>query len=376
MTTYALGFKDAAGRDLDIWEDYLSLSYGRKLNSLGRLTVEMPVRSGINPATIRRDYHLIVNRKIGEMPQYLDMDTWWLIDRVDWDIASQTVKIEAGDLLHVLKKKIVDYTDDTPYANKTAVVFDFESLALLSTADMIRDFVDENLSSAALDVTRDLAVMSVQANDGLGPTGEVNGTFRNLLEVCQEIATQSDALDYPFYFDIVSTGEAAFEFKVFTRTRGTDRSSISISPLYFSADENLSDVHLIWDYREEKTFLRITGEGAGSSILRDTFQDDSRNYSIWGKIEEYITLGSDAGAASYFERKGKEILHGKRPKLQLTADVTDAPGSVYGLDYVYGSRVGAYVEGFEFDCVIDSVQISISDGKEKISSSLKGEITL
>lgn len=377
MTDYTIGLKDSSGRDLDIWDDFLDLQYSRKLNSLGRLSVTMPVRAGINPATIRRDYHLTVQRKIGEQPPYLDMQTWWIIDLVDWDVTEGTIKIEAGDLLHLLKRRIVNYSAGSLNGSKTAVVRDIESLPLLSSTDCIREFVAENLGSEVItDLTREIDVFSVQADDGLGPEVEVEGAWREVLQVCQDIANQSTGLAYPFYFDIVPVGAIAFEFQVFVAYRGTNRGSESINPLFMNSDENLSDVHLVWDYKDEKTYVRMTGEGNGDSVIQKYAKDASREYSIWGAIERYENLGAEVGNNDYFNRRGQEFLEASRPKMRMTASIVDAPGSRYGLDYRYGDQIGAVAEGFVFDCVVDSVQVNVTDGRENIRSSLKGELTL
>lgn len=372
MNNYTLGLKDATGNDLDIWDDFISLNYARKLNSAGRLTVTMPYRSGINPATILRDYHLVVYRSLPNGSQYLDMDTWWIIDYVDWNISEKTVTIEAGDLLHVLKRRIVGYTSQTPYADKTFIELGY----FMASEPMMKEYVRENLGSDAINTVRDMDVLSVDRDQGIGPNVEMQAAWQAVLDTLNSIASQSAELGTKLYFDIIAENDDSFVFRVFRNFRGTDRSANSPSPTIMSTDSNLENIHLKWDYRNEKTHLYLSGEGGGAGVLYKEFGKVERDYSMWGRIEAYVDLGSDAGDDNYFSRRADEYLYSFRPKLGLEATLVDSPACRYGLDYRYGDLVSVAVEGYTFDCVIDTISISVDDSGEKISSTLIGEITL
>jgi len=281
MTTdYTVGLKDSSGNDRDAWTDFIKLSYGRKLNDLGRLSCTMPIRAGINPVIVRRDYHLVIYRSVDGATPYLDMDTWWIIDSVDWDIDNHVVTFEAGDLLHILKRRIVGYTSQTPYADKTFVELAIAGRGLLTADDMMKEYVSQNIGPTAIDSVRTIAAITIQPDVSLAPNAELQGAWRELIQVCQDIANQSAGLGTNIYFDIVPVGSRTFEFRVYNNVRRMNRSSSGPNPTYFSSDTNLVDTHLRWDYRDEKTHWYLSGEGAGAGVLYTESGDTSRDYSL------------------------------------------------------------------------------------------------
>ena len=378
MTTdYTVGLKDSSGNDRDAWTDFIKLSYGRKLNDLGRLSCTMPIRAGINPVIVRRDYHLVIYRSVDGATPYLDMDTWWIIDSVDWDIDNHVVTFEAGDLLHILKRRIVGYTSQTPYADKTFVELAIAGRGLLTADDMMKEYVSQNIGPTAIDSVRTIAAITIQPDVSLAPNAELQGAWRELIQVCQDIANQSAGLGTNIYFDIVPVGSRTFEFRVYNNVRRMNRSSSGPNPTYFSSDTNLVDTHLRWDYRDEKTHWYLSGEGAGAGVLYTESGDTSRDYSLWGRIEGYANLGGEAGdTTNYFPKKQAEKLRGSRPKLVMTANVKDVDGSIYGKDYHYGDVFGATAEGYVFDAVINAVSVDVDGSGQSIKTALRGEITL
>lgn len=378
MTTdYTVGLKDSSGNDRDAWTDFIKLSYGRKLNDLGRLSCTMPIRAGINPVIVRRDYHLVIYRSVDGATPYLDMDTWWIIDSVDWDIDNHVVTFEAGDLLHILKRRIVGYTSQTPYADKTFVELAIAGRGLLTADDMMKEYVSQNIGPTAIDSVRTIAAITIQPDVSLAPNAELQGAWRELIQVCQDIANQSAGLGTNIYFDIVPVGSRTFEFRVYNNVRRMNRSSSGPNPTYFSSDTNLVDTHLRWDYRDEKTHWYLSGEGAGAGVLYTGSGDTSRDYSLWGRIEGYANLGGEAGdTTNYFPKKQAEKLRGSRPKLVMTANVKDVDGSIYGKDYHYGDVIAATAEGYVFDAVINAVSVDVDGSGQSIKTALRGEITL
>lgn len=379
-SSYTVALRNPGGYDVAIWDDYIQLDYSRQLNQAGRLTITMPVRIGMDPRTIQRDYHLLVYRKPTNAAQYLDMRTWWIIDSIDWDIWNNTVQIEAGDLLHILKRRIVGYTPQTSYADKTYIQHGMDAGGadlgfFLKADDMIKEYVNENLNAAALDSVRDIEVLTIEADEGLGPDVEQQAAWRSILQVCQDIASQSAGLGTDLYFDIVPIGDRTFEFRTFTGVLGTDRTAESSSPTVFT-DVHLNNPHLKWDYREEKTHIYSTAEGSGSGVLYLEQGDTSRDYSLWGRTEHYVNLGSITSDEDYMDRKMTEAIYDNRPKLTLNATIVDGPGSEYGKDYNYGDKVSVIVEGYTFDSVVDKVQVGISGGEEQITASVVGEVTI
>ncbi len=377
--TYTVALRDPNGNDIEIWDDFISLDYGRSVNEAGRLTLKMPVREGINPRVIRRDYHILVYRNPDNGFPYLDMRTWWIIDDVVWDTWKNELTIGAGDLLHLLKRRIVGYTPQTSYADKTFVQHGIDSGTFtgffLKADDMMKEYVYENLGAGCLDTDRIISALSIEADKGEGPNVEQQAAWRPILQVCQDIANQSAGLGTDLYFDIVPIGDKNFEFRTYTNVLNIDHSSTTANPIIF-ADENLANTKLRWNHIEEKTYLYVTGEGSGSGVHKKESGDSTRDYSMWGRIEGYFSIGGESIDDDYMGRKLSEKLYEARGKLVLTANVVDTPGSIYGVDYNYGDKIAASVNGYTFDSLIDSVRVSVSGGDEKITASVLGEITL
>jgi len=370
-TSYTLALLDPSGNSLDVWDDFISLDYSRTLNNLGRLSVVMPYRPGINPTSIRRDFHILVYRKPQNSPQYLDMRTWWIIDHVIWDISNNTVTIEAGDLLHILNRRIVGFTPQTLKADKTYL----EKTYFLKADDMMKEYVDENLGPSASPIVRKISVLSIAGDTSEGPEVEQQAAWKTIISVLQSIATQSAGLGTDIFFDIVPISADNFQFKTYIGVLGSDRTITPHGANTFT-ESNLSDIQIEWDYREEITNVYATGEGGGSDQLYVNEGDTARDYSIWGRIESRINLGSETGNEYYMSKKANETLREFRPKIKLNANLVEVMGSIYGRDYNFGDKIPVSVEGYYFESMIDSVHVSLSDGEERISSTVTGEITL
>lgn len=376
---YSVVFLNESGDPIDLISDFISLDYSRTVNELGRLSIILP-EEGVDVGQIRRDSHILVYRKPTGRPATLDMNTWWIVDHVDWNLDERTVTIDAGDLLHLLKRRIVGYTSQTSYADKTFVQHGFDNGGpdngfFLSADDMMKEYVYENLAGGVLTPERQIEALSIQEDVDIGPDVEESAAWKPLISTLQDIVSMSANVGRYFYFDIVPLGNKKFEFRVYENLIGVDRTIDGKQPSLFHVD-NLSGIHLRWDYRDEKTHIYASGEGGGSGVLYLQLGDTSRDISLWGRIEDYINLGSEASSASFITQKMREALYKSRGRIYLEAQVIEESGSEYGIDYGYGDLVTATIEGYTFNSIVDTVSVSVREGEEVIRSSVAGEIIL
>jgi len=94
---------------------------------------------------------------------------------------------------------------------------------------VMKQFVNENCGPGAASVSRlangVITGFAVAPDLGLGSTWTGARAYRNVLDICQEIAVES-GMD----FDVVGTGPATYEFRTYPGQRGEDRTVDGLDP--------------------------------------------------------------------------------------------------------------------------------------------------
>lgn len=363
---------DVAGNTVDIVEDAISVSAARAFNSLGNATITIP--NHYNHNWFVYDTRIKIWRIGASRIPRLFGDTIWFLRKIDNQRTAKQYQIEAVDTMAILDKRLIAYTSETPYADKT-----LEEFGLVSFNDdfrldnMMRQYVRENYSSEALDALRNTPIIEVERDRNLGPHGEKEASWAELGATLSDLASQSAGKGVPLYYDLMLQGNGKFIFRVWSTVRGVDRGLASEKPLVFSDESGaLVDVHEIDDYTEFANFCYVLGYDKGpSQIVEEVSNPETIRMNPLGRVE-FTYTGSDSDVTSVLESEGQAAIYGRRGRRTVTAQLSDATTLNYGDQFAYGDRVVAQIGGRQYDVQLDAVSVSWSGGRDNLDVRLNG----
>lgn len=368
--TYRVVIKDPYGRNPKGLQP-ISLQASRALNTVGASQLILP--NIFRPEYWQRDMQVEIWRVVPTGHTYLLGDTIWLARRFVWHYSEKQWEVNLVDSNTVLERRLVAYTAETTYAEKS------EEWGNEGPADdLMREFVRENLGSAALDTNRNLSTyLDIENDRSLAPITQKEGSFRELLSVLSDLSNDAANQGEVLYYNINPLPNGRFLFTVNSTALGQLRTQLNTVVTFGPHYKNMTDIVLEWDYREEKTYVYAGGDGEGAERLIVEIEDVNRSRrSPFGRIEMFYD-GRDIDDENLLLAEARAALDKARPKLRLTGKVVDTPNIQFGRDYFYGDQVRAVVDGFTFDCLIDAFSISYAEGKESdLDVRLKGEVAI
>jgi hypothetical protein len=118
----------------------------------------------------------------------------------------------------------------------------------------------------------------------------------------------------------------------------------------------------------------VGGPGEGVDRLVRTVQDDARlAESIWNRREIFVNA-TNAEDADELDSIGSNTLYAYRPKIRFTGILTEAWGYRFGSDWERGDRVTLDYKKRQFDAVIKTLPIQVTNRRERITPRI--EVTL
>jgi len=204
--------------------------------------------------------------------------------------------------------------------------------------------------------------ISVQADGGGGNTLDYACAYRNVLEVLQDVAAIGGG-DY----DLVRTGANAWEFRWYAGQLGTDRSATVTFSLNFG---NMANPVLNRNWVDEKTVAIVGGQGEESD--RTLVVRTGTNYDAAVNSVEMFVDARDLTTTNGLNARGDMRLDEAEAKDELSFDVIQTPGSLYGLHYFLGDWVTAYYQGITATKQIVGVTVEFSpQGQEMINVEIR-----
>lgn len=217
---------------------------------------------------------------------------------------------------------------------------------------VIKAYVTEQIGASAPAADR-VTGLTVQADAGSGNSIAITRPYRNLLEVCQEIARVGGG-----DFDVVGTGAGTWEFRWYDGQRGTDRrSTIVFSTGYGNMrDPKLAklasrgNVVLVLGQGEgeERTWVWRPASGAPTGIDRRVIVRDAR----------------DTNDAATLQGRGDAELDRYRARSELSFSVVQTSAYLYGVHYGLGDLVSAHYRDADYDLKIVGVTLKLGDPDE------------
>jgi hypothetical protein len=355
---YSLKLFDPRGRMItDNLTGFSTMELALKVNEVGSLALNLPSQYPL--WWFGRDYRIEVWRSIDENPAYLEGDTQFLIRKINLSNSggSRDLSISAFDLKHLLKRRIVAYDAASVYADKS----DYAD-------DMMKEIISENYGLGCIDGDRDISDwLDIQADFGLAFPVEKAFSRREVLLVCQELCQMSYENGIYCAFDIVRISPSKCEFRTYINQRGMDHTKLSPKPLIFGYKyRNFVNDEYLDDGTEEATFIYAGGQGEEASRVIETAQDDERiSVSPFGRIEHFIDA-RNAKLAATVQDEAETELRARLPKHKISGDIADTDACRYGLNYKFGDRTTIETDEASMDAFVNSVQISVSNGAERI----------
>jgi len=176
--------------------------------------------------------------------------------------------------------------------------------------------------------TGTIAGVSVETDLGRGNTLDWFCAYENLLTTLQRLAVVGGG-----DFDLVKTGNQAWEFRWYTGQLGADRTA----SVKFSIElGNMGEPEYEQDRLDEATVVIVGGKNddADRQIAIRTGPDYSAENDI-----EYFVNATDADTTAGLNTAGDKALVEKRARDQFQFKILQIPSSVFGVHYFLGDLV-------------------------------------
>lgn len=364
-TLYEAWITNPYGTRLAVMPDYESLDYIRTVNQLGTL-------KGVVPYAPYKDLLVAENRieiwrSVNGGPYNLDLQTSWTIREVSAVLSDQgtmTLEFVAFDGYYLLGRRDVAYNSTTAQASKTGAL-----------DDMMKAIINENFGTLAITSRNLSAWLTIQANLTKAPSGSKSFARRNVLAVLQELAQQSVTNGTYLAFDVVYTGPK-FEFRTYTGARGVDhRFPAGQNPILLAPEfGNLGNCRLTQSYVEEKNYIYGLGQDEGVNRKVLTSNDNVRIGLSPFNLNEESVDARNSDLTSEVQAEADAALRAGRPKIIFTGELINTNTTQRGVQYDWGDMLTAQYIGRAIDVRVESVHVTLSEGKETNQTMLQSVI--
>jgi len=231
----------------------------------------------------------------------------------------------------------------------------------------------------------DFTGLSIEADAAAGDTWDGARSWRNLLEVEQEIA---ESMDMAFHIDSLDLDTPTFIFRAYERPYGADRSSTGIVaatgrnsagnyPVVFSDQFDTFSEPSYGILREDEANVAIVlgrGNEEDRNVREKTLAGTSYDTdSPWNRREIAIHATQEISDDS-LDRKGDEVLQQTIPQTIVDGKIIQHPSLLYGRDYFLGDVVTTRVSGLEVNRTISEVTIKVQGKIGQFAESIDIEL--
>lgn len=198
--------------------------------------------------------------------------------------------------------------------------------------------------------------ISAEADGASGPSLDFSCAYRNLLAALRDVAALAVA-----DFDLIRTGDTAWEFRWYAGQRGADRRLAVVFSLGYG---NMESPTLRWNTLDERTAAIVAGQGEEDARL--VVVRTGANYAAgYGDAEVFADARLYSTTAG-LEGAGDALLRDLQGRVSVGFGVIQTPSSFYGLHYQLGDIVTARVEGYVAVKKIVGVALNVSANGEQI----------
>lgn len=389
---YTLPLRDPTNATLvaDLSDNQLELSATANLNNSGTCTITL-IHCDYPLDLFDEDQILNVWVKPDGANQFLLGDRSWFLEyfaEVQDETGRRNIELIFGDGNKLMDRRIVAYPSEQGQTETNNEPCD----DVIKRVARQNGAVTANTGSyniAAPDNDRSMQVaFQVQADAGAAPGITKVLEHKTLLPLFQELTAFSEANGTRLYFDVVQINPAALpvvELQTFIGQRGVDRTQATggANARVISPDNGtIGTYRLANDYRKtaRRSYVGSRGDGGGRTFATATEAGLAAYLAAHPLAlrEKFKNVsGLDAGEANFAAKLQTEAdtqLQANLPFVQLDGTIAEGDGFRFGVDWRFGDRVTAAVNGVLFDVDINSLTVTLADGRETIAASLSNSV--
>ncbi|MDO8683473.1 MAG: hypothetical protein Q7N50_08330 [Armatimonadota bacterium] len=364
-TTYEIRLSSDSGTLLATIDRFTGLQYALLANDVSACVVKLT--GDIDKTMFAVDRRLEIWRQAEGGP--LLQEGVWFIRKIKDSTDNNGVRlieVTGYSPNYLLSSRIVAYNAGSAQAEIVTTALD----------NMMKTVVLQNLSTGATDTARTISTtyLGIQQSVAAAPVASKAFARRNVLTVLQDLADASRGAGTELYFDMVPIDTVKFEFRTYVNLPGIDHTFPNGNPPVFVGLEfgNLSEPSVELDYSGEYTFVYGAGQGEEDDRVLGNAEDTARSgRSIFARREGFADAREQTTSTGV-SSKAYELLAERRPRLRFSGRILSVPGSLYGVHWRHGDRVSAVYYGQQYDALVRSVEVSVTeDGEENISTRLE-----
>lgn len=334
---------------------FRQLSYTKRLNDEGLLVFDLDAGHDAI-ADLERYGQVEVWRRdaANSLDWYADFESFFIEERRSAnDDGYSTFQASCYGTLRLLKDATIAWPANV--ANRTL-------FTAAKAETIMKTLVTYNATSSATTAngrirTTDQSHITVAADGAGGNTITFACAQDNLLSSLQDIARIGDR---DFY--LTRTAAQTWQFNT-AQYLGTDRSANVIFALNYG---NMSNPVLLRNRANEKTVMIVGGQGTDSTRSFEVRTGD--NYDASTNSTEEFYPATEYTTAAGLQAAGDKRLDELRAKDDLTWNVIQTPGSLYGVHYFLGDLVTGYYEGVTATKQISAVTVTFAPGNDRVEN--------
>lgn len=359
---YFLKVAGSDGQNRNIIDDFLRLSFTKRLNGVGLLTFDLPA----NHDSLA-DYEIdsIITLERGQKHPSVNSNYYFefmglyrgMRKQADRD-GRRRVTIYAPDGMSLLARAIIAWkAGQNGYSQWTNTKID----------SIIAQIIQTNYHLTSGRVLTRMSTPGGFTRVFMYPIGtptsaaiEYSAAYKNILTALQELtAINNDVVE------MRHSGNGTDGWTCYVNNTGSDRTGSVIFDLGYS---NMVNADLDLRRLNEPTKAVVAGQGEGTT--RATVVQTSANWSEYNHNEIFVDARDQATTAALQARGNAKLAEEEyRPKFVFNPDQT--PGARYGKHYFLGDTITARFEGESFTQKIVGVSMAVDEqGRESLEIEL------
>jgi hypothetical protein len=355
------------GTPIAVLENYTYLRYTQVVNGFGRFEIRMP--SDFDRSLMGLD-HLV---EIWRAPPG---------GKLQWQMTGM-VREWGGDSRRGRTSYVMKGPSQNGLIDRMIVAYkggQTESQKSGKTDDIMKELVDEARGSSAgndpYGRSRIMSNFTIAADVTAGPQYDGDFQWQTMVDVLQDLSDHSYSQGTAVYWQVVQTSSGNFQFRTYINQIGIDRTIDPVALTFGEEFGNMRDVTWREDWSRERNIIYGGGQGEGQDRTIDPEKDVGRIYRTqWNRTEAFQDARGESTTLGVAKKAFARLVD-SRPRRHLSGRLISVPGSLYGEHWGFGDKVPATAFGFQFEGVVQSVTITVSDKrKEDINARIEAEYT-
>ncbi|HPC92817.1 MAG TPA: hypothetical protein P5282_05675 [Anaerolineaceae bacterium] len=408
---YEILVKNALGDPkFPIYNEY-AISWALKLNKPGSFTMDLPSKfctgvssNGFAVTDIAEDDRIELWRTTNGVRKLVG-DSPFFVNKISSKLATdgrRVVHIEGETALGIFGRRYNAYggkdANQNYKAGVNAILLDayvcelfrknmgtaakYYTAAGVDNRRRVDGYVNGALPGPPIDLTRPfIACNPVAINGPSTITTDFETTNgKTLLALFQQAADYSASKNENFFVDCVQVSNYAnvyphFQLRSYVGQRGVDRSAtVTVGDVNYT----LSDYELLFDYTGSARVFVSTGKNDTGFAVATAANFPQILATDPFALRELVASSGQTGTA--LQSDADRNLQSRLPVAQLTGSLVPDEVFIYGVDYDWGDKVSAFVEGAVFNSVfVDTEEGSLSGQRETlkigVSTNLNRKLT-